>query len=96
MSLVDLSVVMRPYAQVAIGEHGEPGIRLEPIRPGSIPGINPAHTWAWAVVQRRAGEPDALLVGGTAESKGEALGQASDAGEKMGLRWAVRKGLIDG
>jgi antitoxin (DNA-binding transcriptional repressor) of toxin-antitoxin stability system len=92
MGLVDLSCTMRPASQVGIGKHGEPAIRLSPIKPNEIPGIDPSHNWAWAIVQMRKNEPDALLVGGTAESLTAAEGQAREAWATMGSRWYVKSG----
>jgi hypothetical protein len=92
MGIVDLSVRMRPVSHVGLGHYGSPAIRLQPIKPGSIPDIPVSHTWVWAIVQLRAGEPDALLVGGSADSQTAATDQARDAFKRFELRWAESSG----
>lgn len=83
---------MRPWSHFAIGSHGTPAIRLQPIIPGSIEGVDPSHTYAWAIVQLRKGEPDALLVGGTADSLTAAEDQARETFRSFELRWARESG----
>jgi hypothetical protein len=90
MGIVDLSCVMRPTSHIDLGGHGEPAIRLHPIKPNDIPGVDPSHTWAWAIVQLRKGQQDALLVGGTADSLSAAEDKARDAWDKMGSKWYTK------
>ena len=94
MSVVDFSVNMKPLAHIGLGDHGLPAIRLQPIKPGDIPGIDPAHSWAWAIVQIRKNMPDALLVGGTAESQSAAVDLARRAFASFELKWADQSGRL--
>jgi hypothetical protein len=91
---VDFSCVMRPTSHLALGEHAGPAIRLQPIKPNEIPGVDPSHTWVWAVVQLRKGQPDALLVGGSADSMSSAEARAREAWKALELKWATKSGRI--
>lgn len=94
--LLDLGTVhMRPASHLGLGAHGTPMIRVQPIKPNEIPGIDPSHTWAWALVQCRPGEPDALLLGGTSESLSAAQDEAREAFQMFELRWARESGRIE-
>jgi len=75
-----------------------PSIRLQPLTKEMVDELKlPAgSTWAWAIVQPRKGQPDALLYGGTADSMSSAEAQARAEFKKREEEWARgRAALID-
>ena len=93
--LVDFSVTMRPLARASMSpfdhEGSEIGIAITPIRPGSLPGVDPKHLWAWAVVQKTPGQPDKFLVGKTSDSQTGAAAAAFEEFERLKAIWLRTK-----
>lgn len=94
--LLDLGTVrMKPAGLMTLGQtrplEGELAIRLKSLRKGEIPGIDPSHTWAWAVVFETKGDsqPDGLLEGGSADSETGALAMATQALMRCEARRAI-------
>ena len=87
--LVEFSVTMHHVTRVGLENDGpsEIGIKTAPIPPGALPDVNPTHTWAWAVVQKRPGAEDRNLVGGTADSQTTANAIAYGEFKKLEARW---------
>lgn len=95
MPLLDLSVRMRPVTRISADpfEHpgAEIGIALKPFKAGSIPNIDPTHTWCWAVVQKTPGQEDKFLVGSTTDSQTGAAAAAFEAFKELEEKWLRTK-----
>ena len=70
--------------------YGPLAIRLMPMSPSQVEEAQLPQdtTWAWAIVQLRPGEPDALLRGGPAASMSEAEARARECFKDMEEDWA--------
>ncbi len=91
--VVQLSARMKSRASYeigSVGQFGAPAIRLMPMTKAMIEetGLPATTTWAWAIVQLRPGQPDALLVGGPADSMSEAEARAREAFRELEEKWA--------
>jgi hypothetical protein len=73
-----------------------PCIRLQPLTPQVVAdlGLPAGSTWAWAIVQPRKGQPDALLYGGTADSMSGAEAQAREEFKKREEQWARKRAAL--
>ena len=73
MALVELAATMKSAALFAaeeMGSHGGLAIRMRPLSrdEAMILGLPEDASWAWALCQPRAGQPDALIKGGVSDS----------------------------
>lgn len=90
--LVQLHARIKSAAALAaesMGVYGDLAIRLQPIGVEAVRqlGLPDGTTWAWAIVQARPGQPDALLFGGTADSQSGAEAQARSEFRKQEEQW---------
>ena len=78
------------WAAERMGNYGVPAIRLQPLTPEAVDMMDlpPGTTWAWAIVQLRPGQTDALLCGGTADSQSSAEDQARKEFARQEKQWA--------
>ena len=94
--LLQFSVAMKSrawYETQSAPIYGPMAIRLMPMTPAQVEetGLPKTTTWAWAIVQLRPGQPDALLVGGPADSMSEAEGRAREAFKDYEEHWAQKR-----
>ena len=95
-NVVQFAARMKSVAQIAaetMGVYGELAIQLRPVAPKAAEALGlPAGTaWAWAIVQFRPGQPDALLFGGTSDSQSGAEAQAREEFKRQEFRWAQQR-----